>query len=256
MTAFEPDRFHRALATTAIGRNFTYRPETSSTMDDARAAAAAGCPHGTLVLAEYQTSARGRRGRSFYAPDAENLYFTVVLFPEAAALRAMPLAVPLAVCEALCALGLNAAIKWPNDIWVDGRKLAGMLIDAASGTTPTVVFPGIGINVNGDPTVVPDLAAIATSAARELGAPVDRELLLAGICNRLEDALSHAFDDLLPRYRELSLVLGRDVEVISPASESFRATAIDVAPDGDLVVRLPSGELRSVIAADVSVRPA
>lgn len=256
MATFNENAFRDRLRTVAIGRPFVYLPETASTMDDARAAAAGGCDNGTLVLADYQTAGRGRRGRSFFAPDADNLYFTFVLYPSSLSLRAMPLAVPLAACESLRSLGLDAGIKWPNDIWVAGRKIAGMLIDAESGTTGTTVYPGIGINVNGDPTVEPELAAIATSVSRELGHSVQREALLADICNRFELSLARPFHDLLPRYRQLSLVLGREVEVTPPSGEQFTATALDIATDGDLIVRLQSGEVRAIIAADVSVRPA
>jgi len=256
MPSFDLALFRTSLRTVAVGRNLVHLPSTTSTMDDAREAAAAGCASGTLILAEYQSRGRGRRGRSFYAPDAANLYFTLVLRPSRSAVRSMPLAVPLAVCESLNSLGLDAGIKWPNDIWVSGRKIAGMLIDAESGMAGTTVYPGIGVNVNGDPTVEPALAAIASSVARELRRPVAREPLLAEMCNRLEAAIETPFEELLPRYRQRSLVIGRDVLVTPPSAEPFVASALDIAPDGDLLVRLESGEVRSVIAADVSVRPA
>jgi BirA family biotin operon repressor/biotin-[acetyl-CoA-carboxylase] ligase len=256
MGTFDVRVFKQLLETVALGRNLIYLPVTTSTMDDARRAAERGCPHGTLILAENQTAGRGRRGRSFHTPDEDNLYFTFVLRASRTMLQSAPLAVPLAVCEAVSAAGLDARIKWPNDIWVGGRKICGMLIDAESTVEGATLYPGIGLNVNGDPTTVPALAHIATSMARELDRTSAREPLLADITNRLERGLDTAFEALLERYREVSVVLGHEIEVLQPGARPFRATALDIDRDGALIVRLASGETRSVIAADVSVRPA
>jgi BirA family transcriptional regulator, biotin operon repressor / biotin---[acetyl-CoA-carboxylase] ligase len=255
-TAFDVRRFQSLLDTKDIGRMIDYRAVTITTMDDARQLAADGCPHGALVLAEEQTAGRGRRGRSFHSPAGENLYFTMVLRVDGAVLRKAPVAVPLAVAEACRDAGTDARIKWPNDVWVDERKLCGMLIDSEIDGAGAVLFPGIGINVNGDPTRIPELAAIATSLRRELGHPVDRELLLARICNHLERFLAMPPAGLATRYRDLSLVLGRDVQVTESEGTAFPARAIDIGDDGSLLVELADGGQRSVTAADVSIRPA
>ena len=162
---------------------------------------------------------------------------------------------PLAVAEALAPEGIAARIKWPNDIWVGERKLCGMLIDAEAGPGGLLAFPGIGINVNGDAALIPELAAIATSARRELGRPVAREPLLARLCDALETNLDRTFDELVPRYRALSLVLGREIVVSPAAGEPFAARAEDITADGALLVRHEDGRHETVAAADVSVRP-
>ena len=138
-------------------------------MTIARREAEEGAAHGTVVLAEEQTAGRGRKGRSFFSPAGENLYVTFILRCEPAIHRRLPVIIPVAVCEAIRDEGVDALIKWPNDIWVGQRKMAGMLIDAEIGSDGPIAFPGIGINVNGDPTINPDLRDIATSLRREVG---------------------------------------------------------------------------------------
>lgn len=254
--AFDARRFQRDLATEAIGRFLVYRAETETTMVLARREAEEGAPHGTLVLAEAQTAGRGRRGRSFHSPAGENLYFTLVLRLAEKPHRWLPLVVPLAVARACAAEGVDARIKWPNDIWVGERKTCGMLIDAEVTPQGVVAFPGIGINVNGDPTVIPEIREVATSLARELGRPVDREALLARICNELEWLLGAGEHSLAAAYRGMSMILGRGVVVQPGGSEqAYEGHAEEIEPDGSLRVRLPDGTVRVVTAADVTVRP-
>ncbi|MCC6388902.1 MAG: biotin--[acetyl-CoA-carboxylase] ligase [Dehalococcoidia bacterium] len=253
--AFDAAAFQRSLNTRAIGRWMVYREECESTMPLARREAEEGAPHGTIVLAEAQTAGRGRRGRSFHSPAGENLYFTLVLRLSQGQHRVLPVALPLAVADAVRAEGIDARIKWPNDIWVGERKLCGMLIDAEAGPGGLLAFPGIGVNVNGDPTLIPELAGIATSVRRELGHAIAREPLLARLCDALETNLAQPFAELVPGYRALSLVLGREVVVSPAAGDPFAAHAEDVTADGALVVRREDGRHETVAAADVSVRP-
>lgn len=252
---FNPITFMEARQSREVGKHVVYRESVDSTMDLARARANEGAPHGTLVLAEEQTAGRGRRGRSFYSPAMENLYFTLVLRCPMDVHRRLPVIVPLAVCEAIREFVPAAAVKWPNDIWVSERKACGMLIDAEISAGGAVAFPGIGINVNGDPTLQPELRDIATSLAREAGAPVSRERLLAGICNRLEALLEADEHEVALRYRELSCILGREVTVHPHAGEAFSGMATEIAETGDLAVLMADGRTEWVTAADVTLRP-
>lgn len=253
---FDAARFQYALVTRSLGRYLTYRTVTGTTMELARREAAEGAPHGTLVLAEEQTAGRGRRGRSFYSPPGENLYFTLVLRVDTATQRRLPLVVPLAACLAVEAEGVPVRIKWPNDLWAGERKLSGMLIDAESTAEGSVCYPGIGINVNGDPTANPNLRDIATSIRRELGTAVKREELLARVCNELERCLAMPEAELVAAYRERNLLLGRPVTVAPSGGMPYAAVAEEIAADGCLLVRLGSGAVEAVTAADVSIRPA
>ena len=196
---FDSDRFAAALQTTSVGRDLRYVRETPSTMDLARTAAGEGAPHGALILAETQTAGRGRRGRGFYSPPGGSLYFTVILRPSREEYGRLPLTVPLAVCRACAVEGVDARIKWPNDIWVGERKLSGMLIDGETGPAGLTAYAGSGINVNADPTADPALRDSATSLARELGREVSREGLLARVCDELEADARHAGDARLSR---------------------------------------------------------
>lgn len=233
-----------------------FREVVDSTMILARREVDEGGPHGALILAEEQTAGRGRKGRSFQSPRGENLYFTLVLRSPLAAHRRLPVAVPLAVWRALAAQGVASAIKWPNDIWAAGRKLSGMLIDAELSASEGVAMVGIGINVNGDPTSIPELATIATSVRRELGRPIVREAVLAAVCNELEALQRLAPEALIAEYRGASLVLGRQVLVTPVSNAPFEALAESIAEDGSLVVVDAAGRRESLNAAEVTLRPA
>jgi BirA family biotin operon repressor/biotin-[acetyl-CoA-carboxylase] ligase len=253
--SFSPAEFQQALQTAAVGRYLVHRSTTESTMALARREAEEGAPHGTLVLAEEQTAGRGRRGRSFFSPPGENLYFTLVLRLPIEVHGHLPIAVPVAICEAVAAEGAVARIKWPNDIWVGERKVSGMLIDAEVAADGAIAMPGIGINVNGDPALNPELRDIATSLARELGRYVDREQLLARVCNWLEPLLTASPDRLIERYREHSMVIGRGITVQPLAGVAYDAVASGIEPDGSLRVTRPTGEVACILAGDVSIRP-
>ena len=255
MTAFDVDRFESLLHTALIGRSLHYRESVDTTMVLARSLAEGGAGHGTLVLAEEQTAGRGRRGRAFQSPAGENLYFTLVLRPPRRAVARLPLAVPVAVCMGIQEEGVDALIKWPNDIWIGDRKACGMLIDLDEEPSGFVAFPGIGINVNGDPTAIPELHESATSLKLASGRTVEREPLLARICDRLEIALD-AWDpgELASQYRSRSLVVGRRVSVTGAVS--LQGVAQSVRDDGSLELRLDDGTVQVVNAGDVSLRPA
>lgn len=247
--------FERHLNTSELGRKVVYHESVPSTMDIAREEASAGAPHGALVFAEEQTAGRGRRGRAFFSPARENLYFTLVLRLPLAVHRRLPVVLPLAVARAIRAEGADARIKWPNDIWIDDRKVCGMLIDGELTHGGGLGFPGIGINVNGDPTDNPELTEIATSVARAVGHEVSRERVLANICNELEVLLGTPMPNLIGEYRELSCTLGRDVTVAPTGAEPFEAIALGISDDGELMVRCSNGLVVAINAADVSVRP-
>lgn len=256
MAEFNAALFQAHLTTQDVGRFLIYRESTPTTMVLARREADEGAPHGTLVLAEEQTAGRGRKGRSFQSPRGENLYFTIVLRLPLEQHRRLPVAAPLAVLTGIRSEGAAAAIKWPNDIWAGGRKLSGMLIDAELTADGALAFPGIGINVNGDPARIPELRDIATSMERELGRPVQRELLLARICNELEAAFALPADEMIARYRVGSLVLGRRVLVTPLRGDPYEAVAQAIAEDGSLIVERPDGRREDLNAAEVTLRPA
>jgi BirA family biotin operon repressor/biotin-[acetyl-CoA-carboxylase] ligase len=169
----------------ALGGALVHLDLTTSTNDVARGLADAGAPHGTAVVAERQTAGRGRQGRSWTSPPGRALTLSVLLRVDAGRLDLLPLAAALAVCEA-CehAAGVTCKVKWPNDVWIEQRKAAGILIEARPQQRWAVV--GIGLNVDTPVTeLAPDLRDTATSLRIATGARVRREEVLEALFGRL-----------------------------------------------------------------------
>ena len=179
------------LRTQRIGRSLTLLATTGSTNDDARRAASDGAGDGHTVVADAQTAGRGSRGRSWLSPPGTDLYVSVIAHVALplASLPPLTLAVGLAVAEALepfLPAACRPEVKWPNDVWVDRQKVAGVLVEGASlGARPEPLVIGIGINVN-RATFPDDLPQPATSLARVIGQEVDRVSVLVALFERLE----------------------------------------------------------------------
>jgi BirA family biotin operon repressor/biotin-[acetyl-CoA-carboxylase] ligase len=166
-------------------------PATDSTNDVALACAADGAEEGTVVVADEQRAGRGRHGRHWHSPAGSNLYCSVVLRPTEERRRWPELSwvTAAALADALRGLGVaGLSIKYPNDVYVAGRKVAGILLETRVGpAAPAAVVAGIGVNVNLELADLPaEIAATATSLRAVLGRPVDREELLRGLCASLE----------------------------------------------------------------------
>jgi len=209
---------------------------TGSTNDRARALAAAGAPHGTLVTAGEQRSGRGRQGRTWSAPAGQALLMSLVLRDDHALL---PLAAAVAVARAC---GAAARIKWPNDVLVDGRKVAGILAEARPQAGWAVL--GIGLNVA---VRLDDLPPELHATAGTLGLrPADVEPVLARLLDELDAALVLAPAALLEAYRERDALLGRSV---AWAGGSGAAAGIDAG--GRLLVDLDGGGQAALDAGEV-----
>jgi BirA family biotin operon repressor/biotin-[acetyl-CoA-carboxylase] ligase len=226
-------------------------PEATSTNDIAGSMAEHGADEGSVVVANFQSTGRGRRGRSWSSPPGAGIYASIVLRP---ALRVIPLvtiAAGVAIAEGIAgATGLEPSLKWPNDLYVGNRKLAGIL---AEGGTRHVVL-GFGINVL-PAAYPPDVAARATSIAGELGRAVDRGLVLAGclvaVWRRYQDLSQFRERDVLDAWRARAApMLDKDIEWEHDGTvERGRARGIDEAgallmDTGAGIVRIVSGEVR------------
>ncbi len=220
-----------------LGRPRIHLRETGSTSDRARALAERGAPHGTHVTADAQSAGRGRQGRTWTAPPGRALLLSLVL---RGAPPLLPLAAAVAVAE-VC--GEGARIKWPNDVLLDGRKVAGILVEARPQHGWAVL--GIGINVA---VRVEDLPRELHGRAGTLGrAPEAREEVLARVLRRLEDALSLGVDVLLDRWRARDALLGREVRW----SGGGTGIAAGIDGSGRLVVELPGGGRTALDAGEV-----
>jgi BirA family biotin operon repressor/biotin-[acetyl-CoA-carboxylase] ligase len=215
---------------------------TDSTNEQAKALADAGAPHGTLVTADEQTAGHGRQGRSWSAPPGGSILMSLLLRGLEERHALLPLATAVAVCEALAPL--DCGIKWPNDVWIDGRKTAGILVEGRPQAGWAVL--GIGLNVNVAPDDFPaELRETATSIAIAAGEPRDRERELERVLGSLATWIEAPEGDVLAAWRDRDAIRGRQV---SWADGEGRAAGIDnsgallVETDGG-VVELNSGEI-------------
>ena len=245
------------LNTHDLGQTLHCVDELPSTNDRAKELAEEGAAHGEVVIAESQTAGRGRRGRTWSSPAGRNLYLSVILRPQLPPQRApeLTLVASIAACDACRQAGVEAAIKWPNDVMVDDRKVAGILteLSAESDAVHWVVL-GIGVNLNAAAADFPgELEDVATSLAIERGQPVPRALFAAALLSTLEQWLDlHAADGFGPireAWRARSCTLGREVRVDADGGE-VAGVAEDIDEAGALLVRTGSGLLRCV-AGDV-----
>lgn len=238
-------------------------PSTGSTNADAVEQAGEGAPEGFTVVADEQTEGRGRLGRVWSSPAGAGLAMSVVLRPHMpeAAWGWLPLVTGLAVVEALGRQGLDAALKWPNDVVVDGdardgsagpRKLAGLLAERAG----QAVVVGIGVNVDLAEHEAPVPRATST---RMEGVELSREQLcvdvLVALRSRYLDLQLAAGDadraGTLDAYRRACLTVGREVRVLLPGGDVLAGLAVDVDPSGRLVVEAPGGARTALSAGDV-----
>jgi len=261
MDLLSPENVCPGLISKYFGQKYYYYQELDSTNLKAQELAAGGVPEGTAVVAEMQTAGRGRRGRSWHSPEGQGIYVTVVLRP------ALPLhevsrvsqVAAVAVAETLQEeLQLPARIKWPNDILINGRKIAGILSEAAIKQNHILyVVTGIGLNINNRLEDFPDdLRTTPTSAREENKMFVPRVLLLQGLLNRFEKCyqqlLEGNFSDILLRGRKLSQDIGQRVKFDTPAGYEI-GLAIDLDEDGSLLVKDDAGIIHTVISGEINI---
>jgi BirA family biotin operon repressor/biotin-[acetyl-CoA-carboxylase] ligase len=239
-----------------------------TTMARAAELAAAGAPEGATVLAEEQTEGRGRLGRAWVAPPGSSLLLSVVLRPplgqEAVWLTVAAAGVALAeAVDAVAPAAGPAALKWPNDLELHGRKAAGLLAEAhLDGDRLAAVLLGMGVNVTqGAADLPPEVADRATSVSLAAGAPVDRADLLAAWAGRFlggyQALCAGRPGPVLAAYRERLATVGQRVRADRIGADPVVGTAVDLTPTGGLVVQTPAGARVEVLAADVHhLRPA
>lgn len=259
-----PQEIQSRLQTKWLAHSVCYEDVVDSSNTVAKALANAGCEDGLLVVAEEQGAGRGRLSRGWISPYAKGIWFSVVLKPPFLPQEASKctLMAAVAVVKAVNSIkGVNAAIKWPNDILVNGRKLVGILteMNAEFGHINYVVI-GIGINTNAKAEDYPDdVKDIAISVADVAEESFTRVQLLADILKNMEElyevACKEGFAPVLEEWRKYSCTLGQDVKVIAPDVTYF-GTAVDIDEEGLLVVRREDGVMDKVVAGDVSIRPA
>ena len=247
------------LNTHDLGQVLHWYEELGSTNDRAKELAEQGAADGEVVIAEAQSAGRGRRGRVWASPARKNLYCSVVLRPELPPSRAAELTLlgSVALCDALRQAGVDAGIKWPNDLLASGRKIAGILTElAADPDRVHWVVLGAGVNVNARAEDFPEeLRGAATSILLERGQAAPRALFAAACFTALETWLDrHAeqgFGVVRDAWRERSVTLGREV-VVKADGLDISGTAEDIDASGALLVRTPAGVER-ILSGDVTL---
>jgi len=255
-----PDRLFdfevkNGLNTKILGKKIIYFESLSSTMDMAMQLGMQGVPEGTIVLAETQSKGRGRSGRIWFSPKYKGLYLSLILRPKMLPTQApiLTLLAAVSLCEAVKEVsGIDVQIKWPNDILVHNKKLAGILTEiSAEMDQINFVSIGIGINVNNDKKT---LISGSTSLREHKKEEFSRIVLLREILRRLE--VNYLILEkkgsllIIDKWRQHSITLGKRVKVYCQ-NKHIEGEAVDIDSDGGLLLRRDSGLTEKVMAGDV-----
>lgn len=263
---FSASEIASRLQTRWAGRRLHFFESTGSTNPDAKRFAEEGEPHGTVVAADRQTAGRGRRGRSWESPSGKAVYFTIVVRPSCVPDKAsmITLVMALSVAQAIEEdTGLQAQIKWPNDIVVHKKKVCGILTEMS--VTPEMdeiqfVVAGVGVNSNQEsPEEFPEeIRSTATSLRIESGSPINRAKLLACILARFEEnyevfVRTLDLSGLREAYQSHLVNMDAQVRVLDPGEE-YTGISRGITEQGELIVERENGEKILVYAGEVSVR--
>ncbi len=255
-----PEEIRDGLDTEFIGRKVYYYEHAISTNETARELADRGCPDGALVIAEEQSGGKGRLGRNWFSPYGKGIWFSIVLFPPVNPSDAPTLTMlgAVAVARAIRKIAnVEAGIKWPNDILLDGKKICGIL----SGMSAEIerinyLIIGIGINVNVE-EFPSELEDTVTSLKIYTGQPVKRTVLLQEILMEIEQLyklwLQNGFQPILRFWKEMCVMLNKMIRV-NGIKDVFEGWAEDVDDRGNLILRLEDGSLKGFVAGDVSLQ--
>ena len=230
------------------------RESVGSTNDEVRVLAQAGAPDGTILLAERQTAGRGRRGAAWFSPAGESLAFSILVRPEEpkALWPRLALAAGLAVAEAVESFGLQAEIKWPNDVWIGHRKVAGILVEA--GLDFAVI--GIGLNVN-TTKFPPEVSEIATSLRIAASRSFSRAEVLGAVVRKFAGRrrrIGDDFDALISAVRVRCVLTGKRV-ILTTGTGPRTGIVEGIADGGELLLRTELGLERLIQADEVRLLP-
>eukprot|EP00037_Helgoeca_nana_P010090 m.88700 g.88700 ORF g.88700 m.88700 type:complete len:302 (+) comp20005_c0_seq1:131-1036(+) len=269
---FNVAAMQKGLTTKALGRKMNFHSTVSSTMTvahDLLKTEGGAAVHGTVIAADEQTAGIGRRGRPWAAKNEGNIYMTFVWHVPVArnmqervrTMTQLNFACGIAVVKAAKALGVDAQCKWPNDVWVNGKKLSGALVDFDGKNTGVA---GIGVNVNQSAASLAEVVksgAAATSVAVETGKEQSREDFMAAICNDLERLMAGDMSSTMAEYATHDMLNGRVVRVCHNSREvasdaDYDAIVIGFYPNGNLKVSKvgdPASEI-ALSGEEISIR--
>ena len=250
-----------ALGQSIFSRKFLIFDALDSTNDHAKEMADKGSPEGTVIIAEEQKAGRGRLGRAWISPKHSNLLMSVLLRPEIdlPAVFALTVIMALSVTDSIYEIfGLKTGIKWPNDIYFEGKKLGGILTEiSVKGDRIEYAVVGLGLNINWKPEDMAGMRYAAVCIKDAMGSRVPRERIVYTILLRLESYYrmisTERQDDLYESWRRRSIVLGKWVEV-DTGERSISGRVIWLDNSGNLVLKDSEGREKKILYGDVSVK--
>jgi BirA family biotin operon repressor/biotin-[acetyl-CoA-carboxylase] ligase len=258
--ALDAERLEREAPIQACGRPFIIRVKraTVSTNDDVRALEAVGAPEGTVICAEEQTAGRGRRGNVWIAPKRRCLLLSILLRPadEPSLWPRVTHLAALAVCRAIAPFLVSDSpqVKWPNDVMVGNRKIAGILLESSASSSGGFLVLGIGINVNLELCDFPtELQSTATSLLIESGATIDRTGFLLNLLHEFSTLYPQgvsAFDEPLSEVHQRSNLLGREV-TLSASGNFISGRVVGFGGSGELQLKPDDGTMYLVTSGEL-----
>ena len=244
-----------------VGKKVYYYEKTSSTNDRAFELISENPSEGTLMIAEEQTRGRGRLGKKWHSARFEDLLFSVILKPkiESSHVSLMTMMAAVAMAESMAVWGLEAKIKWPNDVYVNDQKISGILAEVKQNPNGIqYVILGMGINVNMNMLRAPsEIRNTATSMAYELGKTVNRNEVLGAVLDRIEEnyqlVKSGLYEKIRDKWSDRSYLTGRWVEIVK-GTQNFEGVVVGTDLRGELLLSLENGCLESFQSGDVRVK--
>jgi BirA family biotin operon repressor/biotin-[acetyl-CoA-carboxylase] ligase len=241
------------LKTTIVGRSILHYPSLPSTMDFAKKLAAEGMGEGAVVLCDEQTEGRGRQGRKWFDSPASSILMSIIFRPTVEQLPQLNMLASLAIVLTIERVaGVKSAVKWPNDVLIKGRKVAGILVENVfEGHALQASIVGVGLNVALDVTAHPEITTIATSLSAELGRELHRDEVLKPLLEEM-DTLYQAVkrnEDVYHQWLPHVETLGKTVRIKSGQSVE-EGLAQSIGPDGSLTLRRADGSLVTIATGE------
>ena len=257
LTLLLPHKLKDKLNTRYIGKEIHYFREVDSTNEVAKKLAREGAPEGTVIIAESQSRGKGRRGKKWISP-LGGAWLSIILRPNTLPINAPQLTFIAGIAAAQTIkdeYGLDAGIKWPNDVLIDNKKVCGVLTEISTEIdTIDYIVTGIGIDANIDVNLLPpELRDTTTSIKSELDHDISRMILVQKFLGNFETMYDEFnkgnFQEILRKWRQLSKTIGRQVE-IRKGTEFIRGEAVGVNSKGALILELEDGTLQKIISGE------
>lgn len=261
--ALYPNEIKGLMNTKLIGKEIIFLESVDSTNNYAKKMGEGEFQEGTLIIAEEQTAGRGRLGREWISPKGKGIWMTIMLKPDIKPEQAAQITLIAAFAVVLgikniC--NIDAMIKWPNDVVVNGKKLCGILTEmGAEIDRINYLIAGIGINANIDEKDFADSGLnIATSIKIQKGRDIDRKLLISDIIKNFEELYINfiekgSIEYIIKDYKKVSATLGKDVRILEKGEE-WHGLALDINNQGHLIVKMDDGTIKEISSGEVSVR--